>query len=105
MVLTWELSDGTLVRQNGTVTGNSDCAKALRMDVRLLTAGDYVPSGFGPMPSVEQLDLDEPHLVDSWVRKAAHTYSLRVVTAPEIEYPVIEPEDEPALEPGMALAN
>jgi hypothetical protein len=101
----WVLSDGTTVHQDGAITGRSNCAKALRGDIHSLNVGEYVSSGYGPMPSVAQLDLNVPHLVDSWVRKTADTYSLRVVSAPEVTYPVVEAELEPVLEPGVALVN
>lgn len=82
----WEFEDGTVVRLGGEVEGDSPFAHDLRLMLEI-SRNRPVCSWFGASPDYEELDASVPHLLDSWLR----TQAIDLVSAPEVEYPVLEP--------------
>jgi hypothetical protein len=87
----WILDDGTKVYLGGNVEGDSARADTARSIIRRVQAGERETSGFGAVPHEAKLDLDQPHLVDSWLRMEFGD----VVSAPEFETPASEPRPDP----------
>lgn len=87
--MTWRCSDGTEIDLGGVVRGDEPFAESLRDDIRRIAVGLPPPVQLYPPPggSVE-LDVNDPVLVDSWVRNEARLLGVEVVDAPDVEYPV-----------------
>lgn len=80
----WVLKDGTEVRLGGAVSGDSGYARCIRRVFSLVRAGDIEPTGFGASPSDAALELDAPHLIDSWLKS---NFGKMIESAPKVEYP------------------
>jgi hypothetical protein len=89
MVDLWELEDGTKVYLGGKVEGDSFEARRLRSEFAEVRRGVNVGSGWGPLPSDEPLNLDTPHLLDSYLRDG---YQLK--SWPTVIYPKLTPPAE-----------
>ncbi len=85
----WVLSDGTVVRPGGTVSGDSVWAGYLRVTFTGIRAGTIqCSSGYGPIPHEAPLDLDQSYLLDAWLRRR---FGAEVVSGPDVTYPPHEP--------------
>ncbi len=82
----WKLSDGTVVRLGGRVSGSSELAAALRRDALAVKAGYGVPVQWDPPPGgVVPLDLGDAHVLDKWLRALARRFDAEVTEAPELQ--------------------
>lgn len=90
----WVFSDGT-VYTDGKVRGTSQLADAIRFDVARVNAGSGVPVRAEACPiEPRDLDLDDPQLVNKWLRAHAVRADVTITSAPELE--PIERLDAPA---------
>ncbi len=100
--MTWILSDGTEVDLGGRVRGDSSLADALKQDVVGRKRGRPTWVLVGPIPGPRvRLQLDDPALVDAWIRQVAVRYDVTVMSGPEIE-PIKRPES-PEYPPGTVF--
>jgi hypothetical protein len=83
--MTWELSDGTVVRLGGDVEGSTALAVRLRMAASAAKRGAPDLVSYGPQPGAwAPLDLANESLVNIWVRTAAAKAGVAVLKAPEL---------------------
>lgn len=82
----WELTDGTTVALGGDVQGTSAVAAKLRSSAARARKGAPDALEVGTQPGAwRDLDLDDPQLVNVWVRTAAERAGVGVMRAPELE--------------------
>ena len=87
----WTLSDGTEIALGGDITGDSDVADVLRDRVDCVREGGRYPVQISAPPSpARDLDLDDPLLVDAWIRDVARWKGVELVSGPEVEHPPAE---------------
>lgn len=87
----WRLRDGTLIHLGGDVAGDSVVADTARAIIRRSKSGEWVATGFGAVPEDPGLDIDVPHLLDSWIRIEFGA----PVSAPKFDIPENQPRPEP----------
>lgn len=92
----WLFLDGTSFELGGEVRGDSDFARALRLDV------DDVRRGQPPRvtmlaPLREDLDLDSADHVDVWLREEGRRQGVELAAAPDFA----RREDDPGSEDGV----
>lgn len=92
----WVFSDGTKVYLGGKVSGESFFSSSLRTAFSFHRSGrDRLVTSFGTPPDCEVLDLDVPHLLDSWLR-GTYPSPIELVSSPKFETPSIDPGPEPS---------
>lgn len=99
----WEFSDGTVVHLGGKVQGDSDLAKAIRLDVSRMKAGFPVLVQVDVCPSEQRrLELDDAPLFDAWLNQHSVQTDVAITSAPEVDpiervgWPVEDEDDLPA---------
>jgi hypothetical protein len=86
----WRFADGTELELGGVVRGETDLARALRVDVADVRRG-YPPGVYRVAPGFEPLDLNDAELVSSWSLNVASLHDVEVLEAPDLGG--AEPED------------
>jgi hypothetical protein len=94
--MVWILGDGTEVRLGGDVRGDSAFARRLRQDVDDVREGLKRTVTRHPIPSGEDLlDLDNPLIVDTWIRNQLWSNSVQLTSAPKLRRPKAKPGGGP----------
>lgn len=77
----------------GGVSGDSDFAGLVRVAMRTAKSKSGVSSGYGPQPHSVALDVNTPHLMDSYLR--SHFDEMPIISGPNVEYPKTAPRPAP----------
>lgn len=85
MADTWRFDDGTELDLGGTVRGFGMFAAALRSGL----SRDPAPAVLvrPPPGGYEDLDPDDPYILDQWARGVARRHDIEVVSAPKVDPP------------------